>query len=63
MWPDDADLDMDALPSIEALTIEPEHTPADVRDEMNRLLGVGVPRRRYQPDGPDVEHIRKAMGI
>ena len=59
----DGDLGMDALPTIESLTIEPEHTPADVRDEMNFALGIGARRVRYRPDGPDVSDLREAMGI
>lgn len=64
MWrSDDPATDEDALPSIESLTIEPDRGPADVREEVNHLLGVGARRVRYQPDRPDVSWLREEMGI
>lgn len=66
MWPgtDGPDADEDSLPDIASLTIEPERSPADVIEEMNRLLGVGVRRARYQPsDGPDVSALKAQMGL
>ncbi len=65
MWPGDGDpaVDEDSLPSIEALTIEPERSPADVPAEVNHLLGIGARRVRHRPDGPDVSELRERMGL
>ena len=46
MWhtPGDPATDEDSLPSIEALTIEPDRGSAEVRDEVRHLLGIGARR-------------------
>ncbi len=66
MWhtPGDPGSDEDSLPPIEALTIEPDRGPADIRDEMNHQLGIGARRVRYQPpDRPDVSALREELGL
>lgn len=66
MWPgsDDLAAGEDGLPPIEALTIEPERSPADIREEVNHLLGVGVRRVHYRPpDRPDISGLRDGLGL
>ncbi|HCU95074.1 MAG TPA: hypothetical protein DHU96_21135 [Actinobacteria bacterium] len=66
IWPDQGGLDAAdeaSLPPIEALTIEPGRGPADVRDEVNHMLGIGTRRVRYGQDGPDVTGLREELGI
>jgi hypothetical protein len=53
----------DTLPSIEDLT-GPQRDPAEVRDEIKRSPGIGVPRRRWKPPaGPDVSGLAEDLGL
>ena len=53
----------DALPEIASLTVEPARGPADVREEVNHLLGIGLPRVRYKPEYPGIAELRKELGL
>jgi hypothetical protein len=44
-----------SLPPIEELTILPPGDPQATVDEIRHQLGIGIPRRRYQP--PDLHRL------